>query len=184
MTVTTHSCMVGLDKCHDKGETHRPMSYRPSSKPPRGAWARHLQEQRRLRDLSQTQAFELVYERVGWSPKSRTAYVAIDMGDRQPKGNEVTVLGAEFGWPSDPVESEATETPDALIAALAAQTAAINALVAEMRLSRAEQSGAFEGIERALRVVANIREDEESGSSSGPQSHGGFRSDRLSAQSR
>lgn len=107
----------------------RGVSYRPPSHQPRGAWARHLHEQRRLRDLSQTQAFELVYERVGWSSKSRTAYVAIDMGERQPKEHEAAVLGAEFGWPA---EQDASETPPGipeLVAALAAQTTAINALV-------------------------------------------------------
>ena len=104
--------------------------YRPSKRPPRGAWARHLQEQRRLRDLSAVAAFELVYERIGWSRKSRTAYVAIDAGDRQPKGTEVTVLGAEFGWPPDPLDSDETPADQAaLVSALTAQTKAINDLV-------------------------------------------------------
>jgi hypothetical protein len=104
--------------------------YRPLSKPPKGAWARHLQKRREERDLSQTQAFELVCERIGWSRHSRTAYTAIDNGDRQPKGIEVTVLGAEFGWPPDPQDAE-DAPPDqaALIKALAAQTEAINRLV-------------------------------------------------------
>jgi hypothetical protein len=84
--------------------------------------------------LSAVAAFELVYERIGWSPKSRTAYVAIDSGDRQPKGDEITVLGAEFGWPPDPEIVEVSVPPDqtALVAALQAQTKAINALVERM----------------------------------------------------
>ncbi len=100
------------------------MSYRPPSRQPRGSWARHLHDQRQLRDLSQTQAFEAVYERIGWSRKSRTAYVAIDMGERQPKPNEAQVLGAEFGWPPDPQDMP-SETPDyaAIVAAIDRQTA-------------------------------------------------------------
>lgn len=117
------------------------MSYRPPSKQPRGAWARHLHEQRRLRDLSQTQAFELVYERVGWSAKSRTAYVAIDMGERQPKGNEATVLGAEFGWPNEEALTEPATDGDVAAAllvqavAIEHQAAAIAALTTEIRLA-------------------------------------------------
>lgn len=131
------------------------MSYRPPSKPPRGAWARHLHEQRAARDLSQTQAFELVFERIGWSAKSRTAYVAIDMGDRQPKGNEVTVLGAEFGWPSaEDAEPEAGET-DALVAALKEQTAAIDRLVS--RLDAMAMPAIRAGVAEALREAGLAR---------------------------
>jgi hypothetical protein len=115
------------------------VSYRPPSHQPRGAWARHLHEQRKLRDLSQTQAFELVYERVGWSAKSRTAYVAIDMGERQPKENEAAVLGEEFGWPAE----EGTPTEEPTLAA------AITALVAELQASRLER----ESMESRLRAV-------------------------------
>lgn len=103
--------------------------YRPSKRPPRGAWARHLQARRAERDLSAVEAFELVYERIGWSPKSRTAYVAIDSGDRQPKGIEVTVLGAEFGWPSaEDADPDVADTAS-LIAALGEQTRAIDRLI-------------------------------------------------------
>lgn len=130
------------------------MSYRPSSKPPKGAWARHLHEQRRLRDLSQTQAFELVYERIGWSPKSRTAYVAIDMGDRKPKPDEVTVLGAEFGWPPDPIDLE-PETDEGLVAAIRDQTAAINRLVD--RLEGLASGAIREGVLDALREAAEAQ---------------------------
>jgi hypothetical protein len=100
--------------------------YRPPSSQPKGAWARHLHEQRRARDLSATQAFELVYERIGWSAKSRTAYVAIDSGDRQPKENEAAVLAEEFGWPpeaDDPIEAAQGD----VVAAIQAQTRAIEA---------------------------------------------------------
>ena len=108
------------------------MAYRPPKKQPRGSWARHIHEQRRLRDLSQTQAFELVQERIGWAPKSRTAYVAIDMGERQPKPNEATVLGAEFGWPPDPEVNDDLE--DATLAS------ALLAVAAELRAAREERA--------------------------------------------
>jgi hypothetical protein len=105
--------------------------YRPPSSQPRGAWARHLHEQRRSRDLSATQAFELVYERIGWSAKSRTAYVAIDSGDRQPKENEAAVLAEEFGWPPEP---DSAPVEDVTLAA------AILALTDELRAAREERA--------------------------------------------
>jgi len=115
------------------------VSYRPSKREPKGTWARHLHAQRKARDLSAVAAFELVYQRIGWSPKSRTAYVAIDMGDRPPKPEEATVLGAEFGWPPDPQDIEEDTT----------LAAALTALAAELRESRL----AREAIEARLRAV-------------------------------
>lgn len=111
--------------------------YRPPSRPPRGARATHLHAVRRDRDLSQTQAFELVYAGLGISPKSRAVYLAIDMGDRQPTATEAEYLASVFGWPSEP--TEATESGDPLVAALTRQSAAIEALVEELRLARAGQ---------------------------------------------
>jgi len=125
--------------------------YRPSKRPPRGAWARHLQAERERRDLSAVAAFELVYERIGWSPKSRTAYVSIDQGDRQPKGIEVTVLGEEFGWPSaEDADPEVTDQA-ALIKALTAQTEAINRLVD--RLESLASQAIRDGVADELRAV-------------------------------
>lgn len=137
------------------------MSYRPPSKPPKGAWARHLHEQRRLRDLSQTQAFELIYERVGWSPKSRTAYVAIDMGERAPRGDEVTVLGAEFGWPPDPLDepedvSLATVLGD-LSRELAEMRAEREAVRSEAAALRASREAWERGVVAVLRAGAEGR---------------------------
>ena len=106
--------------------------YRPSARPPRGAWANHLHDQRRKRELSSQQAFELVQERLGLSPKSRAVYTALDMGNRQPRPEEAEVLAAEFGWPPEGTQATTatTEPPTDLIAAITAQTAAIEALVA------------------------------------------------------
>lgn len=124
------------------------MSYRPSKFPPKGAWARHLHEQRRARDLSQTQAFEFVYERVGWSPKSRTAYVAIDMGDRQPKDGEAAVLAAEFGWPPEPQTAD-EPPPDT-----AALVSVVGKLLAELRAERAERAEWSRGVVESIRELA------------------------------
>jgi len=106
--------------------------YRPPIRPPVGAWANHLHSQRIDRRLSQTQAFELVRERLSLSPKSRAVYVALDMGDRQPRPEEAAVLASEFGWPPEGTSAPtgATESGDPLVAALRDQTAAIERLVA------------------------------------------------------
>lgn len=124
------------------------MSYRPPSKQPRGSWARHLHEQRRLRDLSQTQAFEAVFERIGWSRKSRTAYVAIDMGERQPKPDEAAVLGAEFGWPPDPEINDDLE--DVTLAT------ALVALAGELRASREERVSLAARLEKVELVLDGL----------------------------
>lgn len=77
------------------------MSYRPLGVPPRGAWARHLQAERKKRDLSQIEAFELVYRKVGWSPKSRTAFTKIDKGEATPNEEVAAALAEVFGWPEE-----------------------------------------------------------------------------------
>jgi hypothetical protein len=109
------------------------VSYRPPSRPPKGAWAIHLHAVRRERNLSQQQAFEQVQAALGISPKSRAVYVALDMGDRQPTDTEASVLAAEYGWPTEqpavPVESGTA----AIVAAIDRQTAIMAALVEELR---------------------------------------------------
>jgi hypothetical protein len=78
--------------------------YRPPSRPPKGRWARWLHHVRRQRDWSQTQAFEaLLAAGMAWSPKSRASYLAIDMGDREPKADEIPILTRVFGAPDDSV---------------------------------------------------------------------------------
>jgi hypothetical protein len=148
-----------LDSCHDTVSTKRTV-YRPSKRPPKGAWARHLQEQRRLRDLSAVEAFERVHERIGWSPKSRTAYVAIDSGDRQPRGIEVTVLGEEFGWPPDPLDAEPSE--DATMAA------ALLAVMGELRAVREERAAVAARLEQMEAVLDGLVERAMRGGSERP----------------
>ena len=122
--------------------------YRPPKDEPKGRWARHLHEQRRLRDLSQMQAFELVYERMEWSPKSRASYVAIDMGTRQPSPAEATILGAEFGWPPDPEVND--DLQDATLAS------ALLAIAAELREARQERSAVAQRLDEIEAVLDGL----------------------------
>jgi transcriptional regulator with XRE-family HTH domain len=81
--------------------------YRPPSRPPRGRWAQWLHRRRRELGLSQTQAFErLLAAGMPWSPKSRATYVAIDMGDRQPRPDEAEILARVFGKPDESIGEE------------------------------------------------------------------------------
>lgn len=136
--------------------------YRPSKKPPKGVWSRHLQEQRRLRDISAVVAFELVYERIGWSPKSRSAYVAIDSGDRQPKPEEARVLAEEFGWPPDPEINDDLEGAS-LASALLAIAGELRAAREERALAQAEREALAQKVEEIEAVldglVAQARQD-------------------------
>lgn len=96
---------------------------------------------RRDRDLSQTQAFELVYEALHLSPKSRASYIAIDMGDRQPEEAEAAVLAEEFGWPEETDEADQPADLAALVVALTALTAELRE---QNRLMRDEISAVRE----------------------------------------
>jgi hypothetical protein len=122
--------------------------YRPPKDEPKGRWARHLHEQRRLRDLSQMQAFELLFERMSWSPKSRASYVAIDMGTRQPSPSESTILGAEFGWPPDPEINDELEDPSL--------ATALVALAGELRASREERVSLAARLEKMEAVLDGL----------------------------
>lgn len=142
VTPVTNHAQYPLTSVRTRRNITCPM-YRPPSRAPKGAWANHLHAIRRERDLSQTQAFELVYEGLGISPKSRAVYLAIDMGDRQPSKTEAEYLASVFGWPSEAVEPPVT--PDTLAAAINRQAAALEALVARLdgdwsdRLAKIEQ---------------------------------------------
>ena len=124
--------------------------YRPPSSEPRGRWAQHLHAERKARNWSQTRAFEELREGLRLSPRSRSAYIAVDMGKRQPTQAEAEYLASVFGWPPDgpPEPLEQAQAPADLIAALMAQTAAINALVA--RLDSLASEAIREGVLDAL----------------------------------
>jgi hypothetical protein len=127
-----------------------PMStgYRPPSREPQGRWARHIHAVRKERGWSQTYGFEQVREGLNLAAKSRTAYIPLDIGTREPTPEEGEVLASVYGWPSDepPEPLEATETPASDLAA------AIRELVETIRSERAER------LEWERGVVASIRE--------------------------
>ncbi len=111
---------------------------------------------RRERDLSQTQAFELVYEGLGISRTSRAVYLAIDMGDRQPNPREAEYLASVFGWPPEPATGAigSTESGGDVASALLVQAAAIT-----------EQTAAISELAAAIRALvlgapAGLTEDE------------------------
>lgn len=109
--------------------------YHTPDRAPKGTWAVHIHEQRRKRGLSQTQAFNLVRERLHLSPSSRATYIALDMGDRQPRQEEAEVLAAEFGWPPEPTPAplETTESRGSVAEAIDRQTAALKEMAAAIR---------------------------------------------------
>jgi len=133
--------------------------YRPPSTEPRGKWAQAIHRKRRSDGISQTGAFELLGSRLGLGPKSRAAYVAIDLGLRQPTDAEAVILADWLGgYPSDDMETGgagATADPavSSLILALAAQTEAITALVGELREARAERDAALEELRAQVRAL-------------------------------
>jgi len=79
--------------------------YRPPSTEPRGKWAKRIHEKRRAEGLSQTGAFELLRERLGFGPKSRFSYTALDMGTREPNDHEAAVLAEWLGGYPDEIMS-------------------------------------------------------------------------------
>lgn len=117
--------------------------YRPPSRAPKGAWARHLHQQRRERGLSQAQAFELVYEGLHLSKRSRAVYTALDMGDRQPRPKEAEYLASVFGWPPDADAEPEAATPDL--------AAAVMALTVELEAMRLEREAWRRGVVAVLR---------------------------------
>jgi len=108
------------------------MSYRPSSKEPTTAWARHLDAVRRERDWSATQLFEAVAPKLGLGPKSRSAFV--DRLHLDPRPSYVPALRELFGDPPEEAQSTASPvaaTPDAGLAAL------VKTLIKEQQDTRA-----------------------------------------------
>lgn len=139
-----------LDRCQGIADYLRVPGYRPPSTEPRGKWAKRIHEKRRAEGLSQTGAFELLRERLGYGPKSRFSYVALDMGTREPTDAEAKVL-AEWlgGYPDDMADSGDATTATSELAAL---VQSINALVEEMRAARqADQARQRDEIATAVR---------------------------------
>lgn len=86
---------------------------------------------RKDRDWSQTRAFEELREGLHFGPKSRSAYIALETGQRQPTTDEQKYLIGYFGKTPDDVP-EPIRAPNPMLEvadAIRAQTEAINALV-------------------------------------------------------
>lgn len=132
------------------------MSYRPPTKHPRGRWARWLHEMRQTHDWSQTQAFENLRAGLKLGPKSRASYIRLDMGERPPRPGEAQFLVEYFGRSPDEIPAIPGEDRDPLVAALERQTEQLEALVAELRLTRAEQLVTQEQMQEALRLADGL----------------------------
>jgi hypothetical protein len=110
--------------------------YRPPSSEPQGKWAHAIHRKRRSDGISQTGAFELLGAKLGLGPKSRAAYVAIDMGEREPTEAESKVLVEWLGYyPED--NDAGTDGSDTTVSVPAAYLARIDSLVAELQADRA-----------------------------------------------
>lgn len=110
--------------------------YRPPSTTPRGAWALHIHAVRRERGWSQTRGFrEARNNGLPLGAESRSAYISIDMGKRQPRPEELPALVATYGALPDkevPAPTE-IETGEPSLAG------AIRALTDELRAMRQER---------------------------------------------
>lgn len=110
--------------------------YRPPSNEPQGKWAHAIHKKRRSDGISQTGAFELLGARLGLGPKSRAAYVAIDMGEREPTEAESKVLAEWLGYyPEDHMAGGSTGDTSQLTPA--AYLERIDALVETVRVQNA-----------------------------------------------
>jgi hypothetical protein len=138
------------------------MTYRASANEPMTRWARHLDAVMRERGWSRVRLFEEVGAELGYAPKSRSAMLPL-LADKEPTPAQAAVLRRHFGEPplDDPAASSAhTEAAGSsdLAAAIREQTAAMLELVAELRLSRAEQVGMNEGLVAVAAQVAKVLE--------------------------
>lgn len=153
-----YSCS-GLDERHDIRHSVPAVApgYRPPSSDPRGRWAKHIHAVRKARGWNQTRAFEEWHVGLGLAPKSRTAYLNLDMGKRQPKPHEEAYLVSQIGPPPDeePAFEPAPSDMAALVAALERQTEAINQLVGQLDLLASQ--AIREGVADALREAAEAR---------------------------
>lgn len=141
--------------------------YRPPSREPRGRWARHIHAVRRRENWSATVAFEkLVAAGYPLALKSRSAYLPVDEGKREPRPDEEAALVKVFGYPPETAQEplEPTGTPDL--------AAAINALVGELQAMRQERESVearLRALEAEVQSLRAPREGEASGAQHAPQ---------------
>lgn len=119
--------------------------YRPPSREPQGRWARHIHAKRREWGWSQTRGFEAVREGLGLGEKSRSAYIPIDEGKRQPTPDEERALIAVYGVPEEPPEPEPTRDDLA---------GSIRELAEAIRQERAERIEWERGLLESLQALA------------------------------
>lgn len=126
--------------------------YRPPSDQPRGQWARFLHARRKERGWSQTKAFDELYVGLKLSPKSRTSYINLDMGKRQPKPHEAAFLTDYFGAAPDdaPEPVEATESPADLLQAV---SVLLEEIRAERRARVEWETGFLEAMRELVRAA-------------------------------
>lgn len=111
--------------------------------PDRGRWGRFLLAQREARGWTQIEAFDQLRAGLGLGPGSRSSYVNLERGSRQPNADEQRFLARFYG--AEPLDEP--EVPvddrDALVAALARQTDAME-----------RQVEAITGLTKEIRVAA------------------------------
>jgi hypothetical protein len=127
--------------------------YRPSSKPPQTAWARHLDGVRRERDWSATQLFEYVQGPLGLSPKSRSGILPM-LSDTEPNERQAAVLATLFGAPEPEAKPEPEPGLATALLELARTNAAMVAELSALRQERTETADRVEALERAVQQLA------------------------------
>lgn len=134
--------------------------YRPPSSAPTGAWARHIHAVRRERGWSQTRGFEKARENgLPLGERSRSAYIAIDMGERQPTPAEVPALIATYGAPSEEPEQIETAAPEGT----AVLVAMFSAFLDELREDRRVRQEQIAELIQEMRVDRLARQEWERG---------------------
>lgn len=114
--------------------------------PDRGRWGSFLLEQRETRGWTQEEAFAALREGLGLGPKSRSSYVQLERGQRQPDARQQEFLTGYYH--AIPVERPQVAPPDL--------AGAINALVEElreMRLERQELAARVSALEGVVRLL-------------------------------
>jgi transcriptional regulator with XRE-family HTH domain len=123
-------------------------------KPPIAEW---IARERKRAGLSVDQLVERL-ALVGVNVGRQTVQVWESYADRRPKADTLDALERIFGSTA-PALTGATETPDSLLAALAAQTAAISELVGVLREGAEDRESRLRTLEAVVSVL--LRQDAE-----------------------
>lgn len=129
----------------------KPNRYRPPSRPPVSAWARHLDAYQREHGLSQTGLFKLVRDALGYGPDSRTAFRPYLVA-KEPDEQDARKLAAIVGWP--PAETE--PQPDPLIGKAPDLAAALVMLTTELGAWRQEREALVARVADLEATVAGL----------------------------